>query len=170
MRTGVDESGDVELEGRDVELRELFDAFYPRLAGWTARLVDVDTAHDVATEAFTRLVQHWSRVDQPQPWLYMTAGNLVRDHWRRTGRERRALVRLRPVTETAQEPDAATRMTVRALVLALPDRLREPVLLHYFADLPVRQVAAVTGRAEGTVKRDLYDARARMAQQLGAGT
>jgi RNA polymerase sigma-70 factor (ECF subfamily) len=43
-----------------------------------------------------------------------------------------------------------------------------PVLLHYFADLPVTQVANHLGKSEGTIKRDLYDARARMAVRLEA--
>jgi RNA polymerase sigma-70 factor, ECF subfamily len=57
---------------------------------------------------------------------------------------------------------------VREAVLALPDRLRMPVLLHYFADLSVVQVASYLGKSEGTIKRDLYDARARMAVRLEA--
>jgi len=148
-------------------VREVFEAFYPRLAGWTARLVDVDTAHDLATEAFVRLLQHWPSVHEPQAWLYMTTGNLARDHWRRTGRERRALVRLRPVEQATEAVDVATRSVVREAVERLPEGLRVPVLLYYFADLPVAEIATVTGRAQGTVKRALYDARAVMAQFLG---
>lgn len=146
-------------------MREVFEAFYPRLAGWTARLVDVETAHDLATEAFVRLLQHWPSVQEPQAWLYMTTGNLARDHWRRTGRERRALLRLRPV-EATEAVDVATRSVVREAVERLPEGLRVPVLLYYFADLPVAEIATVTGRAQGTVKRALYDARAVMAQFL----
>jgi len=40
---------------------ELFNASYPRLAGWVRRLVDDDeTAHEIASEAFTRLLARWS--------------------------------------------------------------------------------------------------------------
>jgi RNA polymerase sigma-70 factor (ECF subfamily) len=41
------------------------------------------------------------------------------------------------------------------------------VLLHYFADLPVAMVARQLDKSEGAVKRDLFDARQRMAQILG---
>jgi hypothetical protein len=38
-------------------VEELFNACYPRLAGWVRRLVDDDeTAHEIASEAFTRLL------------------------------------------------------------------------------------------------------------------
>src|ERR1700735_4983538 len=68
---------------------ELFSSTYPRLAGWVRRLVDDDeTAHEIASEAFTRLMARWSTLENPQSYLYMIATNLVRDHWRKTGRER----------------------------------------------------------------------------------
>src|SRR5271166_5566025 len=73
-------------------VEELFNACYPRLAGWVRRLVDDDeTAHEIASEAFTRLLSRWTGLDNPQSYLYMIATNLVRDHWRKTGRERNAI-------------------------------------------------------------------------------
>src|SRR5487761_1600999 len=77
---------------------ELFNSCYPRLAGWVRRLVDDDeTAHEIASEAFTRLLARWSALDNPQSYLYMIATNLIRDHWHLTERERRAI---RTVTAT----------------------------------------------------------------------
>jgi RNA polymerase sigma-70 factor (ECF subfamily) len=65
---------------------DLFNAYYPRLAGWVRRLVDDDdTAHEIASEAFTRLLARWSGLDDPQSYLYMIAANLVRHHWRKSG-------------------------------------------------------------------------------------
>ena len=73
-------------------VEEFFNACYPRLAGWVRRLVDDDdTAHEIASEAFTRLLARWQGLDNPQSYVYMIATNLVRDHWRKTGRERTAL-------------------------------------------------------------------------------
>src|SRR5260370_30144381 len=70
---------------------ELFKGVYPKLAGWITRLVDDDhTAHEIASEAFVRLLSRLTRVESPQSYLYMIATNLIRDHWRRTERERRA--------------------------------------------------------------------------------
>lgn len=148
-------------------LREVYDAHYGRLAGWTARLVgDPDLAHDFATEAFVKLVRSWDIVDEPRAWLYATTANLVRDHWRRRGREQTAYGKVGITQEMVVPPDLATRLTVRDAVLQLPDRLRVVVLLHYFADLTVAQIATHLGKAEGTVKRDLFDARHRMALLL----
>jgi RNA polymerase sigma-70 factor (ECF subfamily) len=56
---------------------------------------------------------------------------------------------------------------VRALIEALPARLRSAFLLHYYAGFGVREVAAMLGRPEGTVKADLHHARARLKAALG---
>jgi RNA polymerase sigma-70 factor, ECF subfamily len=147
---------------------DLFNASYPRLAGWVRKLVDDDeTAHEIASEAFTRLLARWSGLDNPQSYLYMIATNLVRDHWRKTGRERRAI---RTLTAAAP-PDPACHpvqdVDVRALIEGLPARLRSAFLLHYYAGFGVREVAAMLGRPEGTIKADLHHARARLKAALG---
>ena len=147
---------------------ELFRTAYPKLAGWVRRLVDDDdTAHEIASEAFVRLLGRWTRVDSPQSYLYMIATNLVRDHWRKTERERRAIrsvtagAALDEVTFPVQDVD------VRNLIASLPARLRDPFLLHYYAGFPIREVAALLHRPEGTIKADLFAARARLKTALG---
>jgi RNA polymerase sigma-70 factor (ECF subfamily) len=147
---------------------DLFNACYPRLAGWVRRLVDDDdTAHEIAAEAFTRLLARWSKLDNPRSYLYMIATNLVRDHWRKSGRERRAIRSLTAAAPADPAWHPAQDVDVRALIEALPARLRTAFLLHYYAGFAVREVAAMLGRPEGTVKADLYHARARLKAAIG---
>lgn len=151
--------------GGETAAAELFDAHYPRLAGWCRRLVDEDSAHEVAAEAFTRLWSRWGRVQDPRGYLYITATNLIRDRWRKQEREQRAVRKVVAVARTDQtspEPDIG----LRSLVQTLPDRLRAAVLLHYYADFPVRDVAFLLERKEGTVKSDLHQARALLRAAL----
>jgi len=148
-------------------VEDLFNACYPRLAGWVRRLVDDDeTAHEIAAEAFTRLLARWTGLDNPQSYLYMIATNLIRDHWRKAGRERQAI---RILSSAGSDPvyRPAEDVDVRALIQALPERLRSPFLLHYYGGFPVREVADMLGRPEGTIKADLYHARARLKAALG---
>lgn len=158
----------------EAEVRQVYLAHFGRLAGWASSLVgDRDLGHDVATEAFVRLLGHWADVEEPRPWLYATAANLVRDHWRKRGREASAYERFQggrgPDPDVAAPaPDAENAMDVRSAVTGLPDRLRSAVLLYYYADLTVGQVARELGKSEGAVKRDLYDARALLARALEA--
>jgi RNA polymerase sigma-70 factor (ECF subfamily) len=50
-------------------------------------------------------------------------------------------------------------LTVRDLVERLPDKLRVPVLLYYWTDRSVQEVADLLRRPAGTIKRQLHEAR-----------
>ena len=157
------------VQGDDADAaEELFKGVYPKLAGWVRRLVDDDdTAHEIASEAFVRLLSRWTRVDSPQSYLYMIATNLVRDHWRKTERERRAI---RSVTAGAAADPVAypvQDVDVRNLIASLPPRLRDPFLLHYYGGFGIREVATLLRRPEGTIKADLFAARAKLKTALG---
>src|ERR1019366_6793475 len=123
---------------------ELFNACYPRLAGWVRRLGDDDeTAHEVASQAITRLLARWAALGSP-PSSSLTAAAPAD-----------------PVYQPVQDVD------VRALIEALPAKLRSAFLLHYYAGFGVREVAAMLGRPEGTIKADLYHARSRLKAAIG---
>jgi RNA polymerase sigma-70 factor (ECF subfamily) len=143
---------------------QLFTANYPKLAGWVRRLVDDDeTAHEIASEAFVRLLSKWTspdKLDNPQSYLFMIATNLVRDHWRKAERNVTAGSDPEPSTNPAQDVD------VRELIAGLPAKLRDPFLLHYYAGFGIKEIAALLKRPEGTVKADLYHARARLKEAL----
>ena len=152
----------------DAAAEELFRGVYPKLAGWVRRLVDDDdTAHEIASEAFVRLLARWTRVDSPQSYLYVIATNLIRDHWRKTERERRAMrsVSAGAAAEPVAYPDQD--VDVRNLIASLPPRLRDPFLLHYYGGLGLRAVAALLRKPEGTIKADLFAARAKLKTALG---
>ena len=158
-----------EVRGVDADaVEELFKGVYPKLAGWVRRLVDDDdTAHEIASEAFVRLLSRWTRVDSPQSYLYMIATTLIRDHWRKAERERRAI---RSVTAGAVLDEVAypvQDVDVRNLIASLPPRLRDPFLLHSYGGFGIREVATLLRRPEGTIKADLFAARARLKTLLG---
>jgi RNA polymerase sigma-70 factor (ECF subfamily) len=151
------------LEAAEVKTAQPVDALfrlhYAPLAGWCRRMLrDDEAAHDIAAEAFVRLLGRWTSVTDPRAYLYTTALNLVRDRWRKTERERVALRKTVITLTTAAAPAPELRM----LVEDLPKRLQQVVVLHYFADMSVDSVARALGVAPGTVKRDLYDARAKL--------
>jgi RNA polymerase sigma-70 factor (ECF subfamily) len=163
-----------EAETRQALTEQLFAAHYPKLAGWVRRLVDDDdTAHEIASEAFVRLLSKWQRLDKlenPQGYLYMIATNLVRDHWRKTERERRAMSKAVAGAEREPYSDPSQDVDVRALLAGLPAKLREPFLLHYYAGFGLKEIAALLKKPEGTIKADLYHARAKLKEALAKAT
>jgi RNA polymerase sigma-70 factor (ECF subfamily) len=142
----------------------LYTAEFSRLAGYlTALTGDVDLAREAAQEAFTRLFARWRSVREPRAFAYVVGTNLCRHHWKQAGRERAAVATLGaalPDGRPAHDP------WLQDLVQRLPVRLREVVLLHYNADLPIQQVAAAIHRPVGTVKRRLHEARAALAEAV----
>jgi len=154
---------------REEAARTLWNRDYGQLAGWCASLCDGDrdAAHDIAAEAFARLFSRWFTVKDPKGYLYVTATNLVRDRWRRNQRDRKLQARLE---ETTPVSTPARDISVRDAVERLPERLRTPVLLHYYGDLSVAEVSSALKKPQGTIKRMLYDARAQLAVSLGDDT
>lgn len=146
---------------RRVDFENLYAEHYPQLAGYCYGLVlDPQAAADIAQEAFTRLFARLTAVRDPKAWVYLVATNLCRDRWR--GQERDRLLDGR-LQEAGQRHTPEHDPWVRDLVDRLPERLRVVVLLHYYADLPVAEIAHVLHRPVGTVKRRLLEARAALA-------
>jgi RNA polymerase sigma-70 factor (ECF subfamily) len=136
------------------------------LTGYLVTLVgDLGLAQDLAQEAFVRVFARWRTVEHPRAYVYLTGINLARMHWRRSGREGQAYA---AVGRTSSESVEAHDPWLRDLVERLPKRLRTPVLLHYYADLPVDEVAATLHIPLGTAKRRLHEARAILRDILGA--
>lgn len=144
-----------------------YDSHYTPLAGYVWSLVrDKELAQDITQESFTRLLATWRTVAEPRPYLYQVATNLTRTTWQRNARHRAALTVL--AADRVSDASAAdTGLPVREAVERLPVRLRDVVLLFYYADLPVTDVAKALGRPVGTVKRLLNEARGVLAAQLG---
>jgi RNA polymerase sigma-70 factor (sigma-E family) len=131
----------------------------PRLVGTLSLLCgDGDAAEELAQETLARVWLHWSRVRElgeppATAWTYRVAINLTNSWFRRRVAERRARARLAAQAAGAQlDPDPADAVAIRRAVAALPRRQRTALVLRYYADLPVAEVAALMGCAPGTVK------------------
>ncbi len=146
---------------RYAEFRDFYEQYYPRLARYCFRLVrDEESARDLAQESFARLLTRWIGLRDPAAYLFHVATNLARASWQRRERERAA------IEATPPQPAEDRYRRVHLAVNRLSRRHREIVLLYYFADLPVAAVAAAVRRPEGTVKRQLAEARALLAPEL----
>ena len=60
------------------------------------------------------------------------------------------------------------RIDLRAAINKLPEMQRLCVLLFYYVDLPVGQIAQLTERSSGTIKSTLHDARKNLSHLLEA--
>ena len=157
--------------GAEQALAELYRAGYRRLVTQVyAFTADLAEAQDVVQEAFARALARphgLADVDNPEAWLRTVAVNVVRRRWRRRRLLDTILLRDRPVTRVVEQPPGPERTDLRTALGAMPAAYREVVLLHYFADLPVDQIAEVLQVPAGTVKSRLSRGRAALAELLG---
>lgn len=146
--------------------RPEFAQFYAQqwsdVAGFSAALVgSVNLGDDVAQEAFARLYARYPLVRDPRPYVFRVAANLAKRQ-----NARRPEAPLDDVPE-AVAPSVGVDPGLLDAVRRLPQRLSVVVLLHYYADLSVDEVARTLRRPSGSVKRQLSEARALLAHTVG---
>lgn len=134
-----------------VDLAAFYAAEFPRLAGALSLYCgDRDLAAELAQEAMAQACRHWHRVrhfESPAAWVHRVGMNLVNSAHRR-----RVLQRRFTSASPSAGADPGTALAVRAAVARLPERQRAAVVLRYFVDLPVEEVAGLMGCSPGTVK------------------
>jgi RNA polymerase sigma-70 factor, ECF subfamily len=122
-------------------------------------------AEDIVQEAFVRAYGRWSRVgalEAPSAWVRRVALNLATSRFRALRRAARHAPRLHGRPEDDRPVPEDTVALVTALG-KLPPRQRITLVLHYWADLPVAEIAEITGQPESTVKSHLRRGRAALA-------
>jgi len=128
---------------------------------------DDGTAEEITQDAFLKLLQRWGTIagyDHPEAWVRKVA---VRMAVRRVGREARRGAKESLAQPRTQSTPTETDPDVARAVQQLAPMQRAVVVLHYFEDRPVIEIARTLQVSESTVKQHLYRARARLADALG---
>jgi RNA polymerase sigma-70 factor (ECF subfamily) len=135
---------------------------WPRLVGLLTLLVgEPFTAEELAQEVLIRICQDPDRIlamVAPGAWMHRVAVNLANSHFRRLNAGRKAHQRLTLERLSDRPPSPTDGVAVRQALQALPLRQRSAIVLRYYADLPIRDIAATLSCPEGTVKTLIHDA------------
>jgi RNA polymerase sigma-70 factor, ECF subfamily len=145
-----------------------------------ALLRDRTQAEDVAQESWVRIWRALANYDSRaslSSWIYAITRNRCRTALARRSATRSAgeseietgVDELTPYAhrpaETQSESESESA-ELRALVDLLPERLRRTLVLYYYEERSVGEVALMLGCPEGTVKTCLFRARAALAREL----
>ena len=129
-------------------------------------LRDRSEAEDVLMDTLLSALDRATSLRDPaalRPWLLRIATNHA------LGRRRRA-ARVLHVAVTPDipvlDPDTADHFALMTAIDALPARTRAAVVLHYYADLSVADVALTLGTSPNTVKTQLRQALERLRSVL----
>lgn len=135
-------------------------------------VADRAAAEDLVQEAFIRLSRHLHRLRAPgaeAAYLRAIVLNLCRDH------NRRGLMSLRhrPAAEPEPEPlddliaGREQARTVVAALAGLPARQRDALVLRYYLELSVPEIAATLGLSPNSVKTHLQRGLRALEGRLG---
>lgn len=159
---------------------DAFDALfllYQKQAVRTAALItgDAALAEDVAQEAFVQCLLHIRELREPsrfRPWFFRT---LTRCAWKASEKKFSSVVwneNLEQVLSAKADDYPSEKEDVYQKLYQALDGLgrkqRTTVILYYFNELSVREIAEATGSLESTVKTRLFAARKRLKQVLEA--
>ena len=167
--------------GEDAAFAELVDRYRQELFQFLLRFVNRrQAADDLFQETFLQVHLSIDTFDPSRrfkPWVFTIAANKARDWLRRNARQQAAP--LSANVDGAEEGEGPAyidlletglplpvedlekqevRQLVQSVVAALPDHLREVLLLAYFNRFAYKEIAAMLGIPLGTVKSRLHAA------------
>ena len=143
---------------------ELVRVSAPRLRG-VAQLIlhDSDRAKDAVQDAFIAAWKDLRALRDPDAWDAWLRRLTVRTCYRIAKRDRRRVeveVNVTPTVDSMTANDASADVAEREWVLAEIGRLeidqRSVIALHYYLDLPMREVAEILGIPFGTAASRLH--------------
>lgn len=150
-------------------LIEVMEQRAPRLLAYAAMVTGDDAeAHDVLQDALVRTFskrRQFTHVNAAEAYVRRAIPSVYLDGLRKRKSRERSHGRSFEREPAAEDIDAQVDVQ-RALAILSP-RERACVVLRYYDDCTVQQVALQLGIADGTVKRYLSDASAKLAAELG---
>lgn len=136
----------------------------PRLFGTAVLLTqDRGIAEDLVQTSLLKAWRHWSRIEgPPEAYVRTTMVNTYVSWWRRKWRGELPTDELPEPPGTSAVRDVEAREDLRTALARLPRRQRAVVVLRFYEDLPVNEVARLLGCSEGTVKSQTSKALAKL--------
>lgn len=155
-------------QGDEGAIEEFVRKYYPLMLRYCClHLWDAGEAEDVTQETFARFFRtlpQYRHYGKAANYLYVIAGNLCRDSFKKA----RPLA-LDDVPELAREetPALDRKLDVRRALDNLPPELREAAVLYYYQELPQSSIAKILGIGLPLVKYRLKRAKELLALYLG---
>ena len=153
-------------EGDPDALHELVEKHHRPLIGYLYNMLGGDQmlAEDLVQETFLRMMRSISTYHYPRPfktWLYAIATNLAHDHFKRADtRHTIAMPEEFNHHDDTDYPESTMinkheQEQVSTQIMQLPIHQREAMILRYYQEMPLAEIAQVLDIPIGTVKSRL---------------
>jgi RNA polymerase sigma-70 factor, ECF subfamily len=121
---------------------------------------DREIASDAESEAFAQAIRRGDALRDPLAWIWKAAFRIAAGELKKRGTQ------APPISEPMYElPEPAAEVTVA--LRQLPPQQRAAVVLHYYADRPIREIAELLGTSASTVAVHLHRGRNPLRDLLG---
>lgn len=142
---------------------------------------DEDTVLDLVQDTFVKAFQRLEQLDDPakyHAWVKQIARNTTLDHLKKS----KAVLfselsdddsihieiedeDLSHLPDVALDKQESARL-LREILDSPPQMQRTVLSLHYIQDIPVKEIAAILGRSENTIKVQLHKGRKNLEQKI----
>lgn len=163
------------------EDRDAYDELY-KVAGkkalWTVYLLAgrMDIAEDIVQEAFFQCFRNINKLQKPELFPVWFNRILLRTCWHIVYKERKkpaVSLEAEALTGLMSDENVSERVeynqmgsAIREAVNRLKPSMRSTVVLYYYNDLSIREIARVMGCFQGTVKSRLHYAKKVLEKEL----
>lgn len=135
--------------------------------------VDLGTAEDVVQDAFERLHRRWRQLRDPASGLAYARSSVLNGcrsvHRRAAVARRHAPELAEPEGEAGAAAILADRAEMAGALRRIPRRQREVLVLRYYADLDVAEIAQTLGIGQAAVRSHASRGLAALARVIGEG-
>ena len=179
-------------EGDDQAFDGVYAQSFQRIrSGLVYILKDEALAEDLTQETFLKIHQSISQLEKPEnylSWANTIAVRQAQSHLRKMSSQEIPFTDLTPATEEAddrsfedqlesdkdfEQPEKAleekeTRRLIREIIDDLPDRQRAAIIMFYYNDMKIREIADSTGANENAIKQSLFQGKKHIRQRVMA--
>ncbi len=164
------------LQGNDEAFYELISNYHTTVERFASQIgVHVNDLPDVTQEVFIKVYRFLNRYSYGKfsTWLYSVTLNVCKDFFRKQKRERSKINKMKMET-TEGFYSFYDRLSEEASllhehILKMDEKYRVPIVLFYFHDLTISEIAKIIGMSENSVKTRLKRGKERLRMALEEG-
>ena len=173
-------------QGDEFAINDIYEAMYKRVYYLTLKIVgNAEDAEDATQDTFIsafKALPGLDNIESFQSWLFQIAANRSRDLLRKNKRhetvdvsddteDNDTFIEKQPEKDEALIPEdaldnEAKRKIILQIISSLPDNQKECVMLFYYSEMSVKDIAEHLGVSEGTVKSRLNYARQKIKEGI----
>ena len=156
------------MPDNQIAFTNIYDKYIDKIFRFVYLKVDTkETAQDICSDVFTRVwktIQGGRTIDNPQPYLYKTAKNLVVDYYRDRARTQQTPNQeLDKIAVLSSDVDLEKQAVLRSEMNLVRKALgnikkdyQDIVIWRYLDDLTIPEISEITGKTQGACRVALH--------------